>query len=92
VPQKDGLATTHEDSTITSSRDREKVFGQSDHLRIFGDDFPTLVTNEGFGVQSFGPESVTPDIVSRNVLVPPVLSANPLATNYRKVFFCRPKV
>ena len=92
VPQKDGLATTHEDSTITSSRDREKVFGQSDHLRIFGDDFPTLVANEGFGVQSFGPESLTPDIVSRNVLVPPVLSANPLATNYRKVFFCRPKV
>jgi len=89
VPQKDGLLTTHEDPTITSPNDRERVFGQSDHLRIFGDDFPDLVTREGFNVVAFGPESLRPEVVARHVLIPPFLSPNPLATNNRKVFFCQ---
>lgn len=89
VPQKDGLLTTHEDPTITSPSERKQVFGQSDHLRIFGDDFADLVTHEGFDVVAFGAESLSPDLVARHVLFPPFLSSHPLATNYRKVFFCR---
>jgi len=39
VPKKDVLLTTYEYSTIVTPEDRDKHFGQWDHLRIFGDDF-----------------------------------------------------
>ena len=43
VPQKDGLTATYEDSSVATSKDREEHFGQWDHLRIFGDDFPSIL-------------------------------------------------
>jgi SAM-dependent methyltransferase len=87
VPQKDNLEVTFEDPSITEPKEREQIFGQSDHLRIYGNDFSKLLTDCGFEVVSINEENFNPKKVKRLVLFPPILSKHPLATNYRKVFF-----
>jgi SAM-dependent methyltransferase len=89
VPQKDSLSTTYEDPTISTPEDREKHFGQWDHLRMFGDDFPKIVESKDFAVITVNKSMFSEGLVRRNVLFPPILSKHPLATNYRKVFFCQ---
>jgi len=39
--------TTFEDFTITSRREREKIFGQSDHLRKYGKDYHERIETSG---------------------------------------------
>lgn len=87
VPQKDNLAETLQDSTVVTPEGRERMFGQCDHLRIYGDDFSTLLESAGFEVTIVSEENFNNGLVQRHVLFPPVLSSRPLATNYRKVFF-----
>lgn len=89
VPQKDNLPQTFEDANIITPEERTKHFGQEDHLRLFGDDFPQLVEKSGFSVTVVDETMFSEDIKNKSVLFPPVLSKHPLATNYRKVFFCR---
>ena len=89
VPQKDNLEITFEDSTVVDKKEREKIFGQWDHLRIYGDDFKDILQNNGFEVTAVNETFFEQDIVDHYVLFPPVLSENPLATNYRKIFFGR---
>jgi SAM-dependent methyltransferase len=89
VPQKDHLEKTLEDLTITDPKERERKFGQRDHLRIYGNDFVQILTDAGFDVTAVDETYFDPETVQRNVLFPPVLSKHPLATNYRKVFFGR---
>ncbi|HWS87108.1 MAG TPA: class I SAM-dependent methyltransferase [Pyrinomonadaceae bacterium] len=89
VPQKDHAATTYEDPSITSPEERERAFGQWDHLRIYGDDFVDRVRAAGFRVRAVDENDFDDSLVRRMVLKPPRLSADPLATNYRKVFFCQ---
>jgi SAM-dependent methyltransferase len=91
VPQQDHLAVTFEDPAVTSPADRERIFGQSDHLRIYGDDFPAMLAAAGFAVTAIDDQCFPVAVAKRHVLFPPVLSAHPLATNYRKVFFARKK-
>ena len=87
VPQKDNLAVTIEDLTITDPKKRIEVFGQYDHLRIYGDDFTDTLTTAGFSVTAVDEHFFPKEVVREFVLFPPILSKNPLATNYRKVFF-----
>ena len=89
VPQKDHLAVTYENPAIVTPEERTKHFGQSDHLRIFGDDFRALVESQGFTVVAVEPSMFSDSLRTMHVLSPPVLSQHPLATNYRKIFFCR---
>lgn len=89
VPQKDNLQTTIEDLSITNPKERERVFGQYDHLRIYGNDFVTMLEKNGFDVTAVNEDFFDKETVQKYVLFPPVLSKNPLATNYRKVFFGR---
>lgn len=42
------LDVTYQDKTITSSKDREKVFGQSDHVRMYGKDYADRLRSVGF--------------------------------------------
>jgi hypothetical protein len=49
-PVHDDLATTFEDSAITSPRERLRAFGATDHLRVYGRDFPNRVRAAGFDV------------------------------------------
>jgi len=86
VPQRDHLKITYEDVSITKPADREKAYGQVDHLRIYGDDFSSIMENCGFKVTEINETNFSKEVVDRNVLFPPVLSKNINATNYRKVF------
>lgn len=88
VPQQDGLRVTREDPTLTTDEQRREAFGQHDHVRMFGDDFTGEVERHGFDVRIVERASFSPDIVARYRLGPK-RSAHPLATNERRVFFCR---
>jgi SAM-dependent methyltransferase len=89
VPQKDNLVITFEDASIVTEEDRTRHFGQCDHLRIFGDDFPSIIESKGFSVRIVDETSFSAQHRQKYVLIPPMLSTNPLATNHRKAFFCR---
>jgi SAM-dependent methyltransferase len=39
--------TTYENSAITSPRDRERIFGQADHVRKYGHDYPIRLRRGG---------------------------------------------
>lgn len=89
VPQKDDLKHTFEDPSIVNAEERERVFGQWDHLRIYGDNFPTMLESVGFKVTVINEANFPEELVNKHTLFPPVLSKNSLATNYRKIFFAQ---
>jgi SAM-dependent methyltransferase len=43
--------STFEDKTITSPSEREKLFGQNDHVRVFGKDYKQRLEKAGFKVK-----------------------------------------
>jgi SAM-dependent methyltransferase len=64
VPVEPGRAETFEDSRVVSPQEREQVFGQHDHVRIYGQDFRERLESAGFAVRvhpyskELGPEAV----------------------------------
>ena len=50
IPQDLSKAITFEDSTITDSKERAKLFGQYDHLRVYGRDYFNKLRSIGFEV------------------------------------------
>ena len=50
VPPSD-LAVTHEDPGITDPLERERLFGQYDHVRLCGADYPSRIAEVGFEVE-----------------------------------------
>jgi SAM-dependent methyltransferase len=48
VPIKD--VTTFEDPSVTSPEDRERIFGQHDHVRRYGPDYKDRLVEAGFSV------------------------------------------
>lgn len=50
VPIDYSLSKTYEDSSITSPSEREKHFGQYDHMRVYGADYPQRLEKAGFNV------------------------------------------
>ena len=75
--------------SIVSAEEREKHFGHWNHLRIFGNDFANIVEQKGFKVITVNKDAFTNETVKKHTLFPTQLSSHPLATNYRKVFFCK---
>ncbi len=59
VPISVILEKTYEDSSITRPKDREKYFGQFDHVRIYGQDYPERLRETGFQVQIYNPMKET---------------------------------
>jgi SAM-dependent methyltransferase len=53
VPLDPDLAKTYEDAAITEPREREKHFGQKDHVRLYGTDYPEILRTCGFKVQEW---------------------------------------
>lgn len=51
VPEDRGLATTFEDDTITDPAERTRIFGQYDHLRVYGRDYDDRLREAGFEVE-----------------------------------------
>lgn len=87
VPQKDNLERTYEDPRIQTPKERERAYGQWDHVRYYGADFPALVESAGFKVTAVDENSFSKTLVARHVLSPPVKNAHRLAPNHRKIFF-----
>lgn len=51
VPLDPDLPATYEDKHIIGSREREKHFGQKDHVRLYGTDYPDRLRRSGFVVK-----------------------------------------
>jgi SAM-dependent methyltransferase len=51
VPIDDQLGTTFEDPSVTDPRERERLFGQYDHVRLYGRDYPDRLGEIGFAVE-----------------------------------------
>jgi len=54
VPQELDRATTFEDNSITDKKERAKIFGQYDHVRIYGRDYFDKLRSIGFKVDEVG--------------------------------------
>jgi len=52
VPQDLTRKKTFEDNSITNKRDRAKIFGQYDHVRIYGQDYFDKLRSGGFKVKA----------------------------------------
>ena len=50
IPQDLSKAITFEDNTITDRKERAKLFGQYDHVRIYGRDYFDKLRSIGFKV------------------------------------------
>ena len=51
IPQDLNRATTFEDDSITDKDERAKIFGQYDHVRIYGRDYFDKLRSIGFEVE-----------------------------------------
>jgi hypothetical protein len=71
VPIDHSRANTLEDSTVISPEDRERLFWQADHVRLYGCDFKDRLEEAGFAVtvDSYRPEPVE-DVIRRYGLKP----------------------
>lgn len=90
VPQQDNLKITRENKTIVDSFERELLYGQSDHVRMYGDDI--IERLKLFQVTIISEHSFSSEVVSEFSLRPQELSTEPLATNYRKIYFCKKSI
>ncbi|MDA9768518.1 class I SAM-dependent methyltransferase [Flavobacteriaceae bacterium] len=48
VPLNEELDETFEDDTITDKKERTRIFGQYDHVRVYGKDYYTRLNTVGF--------------------------------------------
>lgn len=51
VPLKEGLERTEEDLSITDPQERERLYGQHDHVRYYGLDIKDRLASAGFKVE-----------------------------------------
>ena len=51
IPQDLSRETTFEDNTITSQKERARIFGQYDHVRVYGRDYFDKLREIGFRVE-----------------------------------------
>ena len=86
VPQGDNLKHTTEDLTDISKKEREVRFGNYDHFRLYGSDFKKMLEDKKFIVKTFKARTFGYKVSKYHVLRPPIINANPLATNQRKIY------
>lgn len=66
IPQDLRREKTFEDDSITDPKERARIFGQYDHVRIYGRDFFDQLRNIGFEVEEVDMTSLlSPDLVDR---------------------------
>ncbi|MDO5616182.1 MAG: methyltransferase domain-containing protein [Cruoricaptor ignavus] len=76
VPMKNSLLETYEDFTITNPKERQKHFGQYDHVRWYGLDYFQRLEKAGFRVdanqysQQFSDEDITKYGLNKNEYLP----------------------
>ncbi|HSP83470.1 MAG TPA: methyltransferase domain-containing protein [Gillisia sp.] len=66
IPQDLSRETTFEDNTITSQKERARIFGQYDHVRVYGRDYFNKLREIGFRVEEVDYSStLTPEEIDR---------------------------
>ena len=61
IPQDLARATTFEDDSITDKKERTKIFGQYDHVRVYGRDYFDKLREIGFTVEEIDYTNVLGD-------------------------------
>ena len=61
IPQDLNRATTFQDDSITDKKKRAKIFGQYDHVRIYGRDYFDKLRSVGFAVEEVDYTNVLPE-------------------------------
>lgn len=70
IPQDLSRATTFEDDTITDEKERAKIFGQYDHVRVYGRDYFNKLRSIGFTVDEVDyTQKITPELLKRYALM-----------------------
>ena len=64
IPQDLNRETTFEDNTITDKAERAKIFGQYDHVRIYGRDYFNKLRSIGFKVEEV---NYTTNLTEKNI-------------------------
>ena len=69
IPQDLARATTFSDDSITNEKERAKIFGQYDHVRIYGRDYFDKLRNAGFKVtEEDYTAKISPELVEKYCL------------------------
>jgi predicted SAM-dependent methyltransferase len=69
IPQDIKRATTFTDDSITDPKERAKIFGQYDHVRIYGMDYFNKLRSIGFQVEEVKyTETISADLVEKYCL------------------------
>jgi len=89
VPQSDGQETTNENPAVQTPEERATTYGQSDHVRNYGDDFADRVAAAGFRVTCVDSSAFAPAFVQQHVLKPPVPLNAAWGWNHRRVYFAQ---
>jgi SAM-dependent methyltransferase len=87
VPQFDGDTPTLEDSSLQTPAERERVYGQSDHVRNYGADFADRLQGAGLLPRVVDACDFPRQTIETHVLEPPVPIAAPFGWNRRRVYF-----
>lgn len=70
-PKDPSYAVTKEDPSISDPWERERAFGQKDHVRMYGDDYAARIAKAGFEVvEDKTVDSLSPDMVTYYGLAP----------------------
>jgi len=70
IPQDLSRATTFEDNSIIDKKERAKIFGQYDHVRIYGRDYFNKLRNVGFKVDEIDySKKISPKKIERFCLM-----------------------
>ncbi len=78
IPQDLNRATTFEDNSITDKNERAKIFGQYDHVRIYGRDYFEKLRTVGFTVEevdftaSLSSSEIEKYCLAKNEIIPVV--------------------
>ena len=76
IPQDLSRATTFSDDTIVDQKERAKIFGQYDHVRVYGRDYFDKLRSIGFRVveedytSKLSPELVTKYCLAKGEIIP----------------------
>lgn len=66
IPQDLSREITFEDNTITDQKERAKIFGQYDHVRVYGRDYFNKLRSIGFNVEEIDyTKKIAPEMVER---------------------------
>jgi SAM-dependent methyltransferase len=71
IPQDTSRNTTFSDPSITDEEERIRLFGQYDHVRVYGLDYPKRLEEAGFTVSEYHYEDdITPEEADKYRLMP----------------------